>query len=140
MATDLNRCEFIGRLGANPEMRDMKNGEKFTTFSVAVNESWTSKTGEKVKKTEWINIIAYRKLAEICGQYLVKGSHVYLAGKFATNKYQDKDGIERTSFQIVLDQMQMLGTKFHQDEATAPKEEASAKATHEEFDTDTIPF
>lgn len=140
MATDLNLCQFIGRLGANPESRDMKNGEKFTTFSIAVNESYTTKSGEKVKKTEWINVIVYRKLAEICAQYLIKGSHVYVAGKLSTNKYKDREGIERTAFQIILDQMQMLGSKFHQDGESAPKEEASGKTVHDEFDTQDIPF
>lgn len=139
MAADLNFCSFIGRLGQNPEVKTMKNGEKMATFSIAVGESYVSKSGEKIKKTEWINIVAYRKLGEICGQYLTKGSQVYVSGKLNTNKYQGKDGTEKLSIQIILEQMQMLGTKYHQDANSAPKEEASGKQVVDDF-SDEIPF
>ena len=138
MSADLNRFEAIGRLGRDPELVSMKNGEVMTKFSIAVGESYTDKSGEKIKKTEWINVIAYRKLAEICAKYLVKGSHVYISGKFNTNKYQGKDGTEKTSVQIILDQMQMLGQKFHQDEKDVTAG-VSQPADPEGFDTD-VPF
>ena len=138
MAADLNRCEFIGRLGRDVDVKDTKSCEPMATFSIAVGESYMNKQGEKVKQTEWINIVAYRKLAEICSKYLVKGSHVYVSGKFNTRKYIGKDGTEKSSVTIILDTMQMLGSKFHQDEASAPKEEASG---HEEVDLlSDVPF
>ena len=118
MAADLNKCCFIGRLGRDVELKDLNNGEQMATFSIAVGESYMSKMGEKVKKTEWINIVAYRKLAEICSKYLVKGSQVYISGKLHTNKYTGKDGTEKTSVQIILDQMQMLGGRSSQENAS----------------------
>lgn len=135
MAADLNRCEFIGRLGRDPDVKDTKSGEQMTTFSIAVGETYTDKQGEKVKLTEWINCVAYRKLGEICSKYLVKGSHVYVSGKFNTRKYIGKDGTEKSSVTIILDTMQMLGSKFHQDESSAPKEDASGSDL-----TDDVPF
>lgn len=140
MAADLNLCQFIGRLGRDVEVKELKNGDKMATFSIAVGESYVSKSGERVKKTEWVNIVAYRKLGEICAQYLTKGSQVYVSGKLNTNKYQGKDGIEKTSVQIILEQMQMLGKKYHQDESSAPNEEASGKQVVDDFDTKDIPF
>jgi single-strand DNA-binding protein len=115
MAADLNKCCFIGRLGRDVELKDLNNGEQMATFSIAVGESYMSKMGEKVKKTEWVNIVAYRKLAEICYKYLTKGSQVYISGKLHTNKYTGKDGTEKKSVQIILDQMQMLGGRSNQE-------------------------
>ena len=106
MANDLNRCEFIGRLGRDPETRFMPNGDAVCNFSVAVG--WKSKDKEG---TEWVRVNAYKQLAEICGKYLTKGSQVYVSGRMATRKWTDKDGQERYSTEINLDQMQMLGSK-----------------------------
>ena len=106
MANDLNRCEFIGRLGRDPETRFMPNGDAVCNFSIAVG--WKSKDKEG---TEWVRINAYKQLAEICGKYLTKGSQVYVSGRMATRKWTDKDGQERYSTEINADQMQMLGGK-----------------------------
>ena len=106
MANDLNRCEFIGRLGRDPETRFMQNGDAVCNFSVAVG--WKSKDKEG---TEWVRVNAFKQLAEICGKYLTKGSQVYVSGRMATRKWTDKDGQERYSTEINLDQMQMLGSK-----------------------------
>lgn len=111
MAADLNRCSFIGRLGRDVELKVMANGENMAVFSLAVGESYTNKAGEKVKNTEWVNIVCYRKLAEICSKYLGKGSQVYVSGKMNTSKYTGKDGNEKQSTKIIIDEMQMLGTK-----------------------------
>jgi single-strand DNA-binding protein len=135
MATDLNLFQCIGRLGKDVELKTMKNGESMALFSVAVNDSYMSKTGEKVQNTEWINVVCYRKLAEICAKYLVKGSHIYLSGKFKSYKYE-KDGIEKLAFQIVMENMQMLGQKEVRDPVVASE---PAKNEHAEFDSD-IPF
>lgn len=119
MANDLNRCEFIGRLGRDPETRFMPNGDAVCNFSVAVG--WKSKDKEG---TEWVRVNAFKQLAEICGKYLTKGSHVYVSGRMATRKWTDKDGQERYSTEINLDQMQMLGSK---PEGEPAREHAKAK-------------
>lgn len=107
--SDLNQCSFIGRLGANPQMRTTQNGEPMATFSIAVSERWTDKQGNRQEKTEWVNITAFGKLAEIMGQYLTKGSQVFIQGKFTTRKYTDNNGIERYATSIQASQMQMFG-------------------------------
>jgi single-strand DNA-binding protein len=138
MASDLNRCEFIGRLGRDVELKQMKSGDCMATFSIACGESYLNKQGEKVKKTEWINIIAYRKLGEICSKYLCKGSLVYIAGKFSTNKYTAKDGTERYSTNVIANEMQMLGgTKSADQPAHAVSEQ---EAFSNDFDSDDVPF
>ena len=105
----LNKVILIGRLGRDPEIRYMANGEAVCNFSVATSESWKDRDGQRVERTEWHNITMYRKLAEIAGQYLTKGSQVYLEGKIQSRKYQGKDGIERTAYDIIANEMKMLG-------------------------------
>ena len=105
----LNKVILIGRLGRDPEVRYMPNGEAVCNFSVATSESWKDQSGQRQEKTEWHNITMYRKLAEIAGQYLKKGSQVYLEGKIQSRKYQGKDGIERTAYEIIANEMKMLG-------------------------------
>jgi single-strand DNA-binding protein len=138
MASDLNRCEFIGRLSRDAELKTLKSGKQMATFSIAINESWTDFSGQKEKKTEWVNVVAYGKLAEICGKYLGKGFQVYIAGKLSTNKYQGKDGTEKTSVQIVLDHLQMLQGS-HKKSTECQSEEQINKDADEFFD-DSIPF
>ncbi len=111
MAADLNHCAFIGRLGRDVELKTMANGEAMAVFSLAVGESYTKQTGEKIKNTEWVNCVCYRKLAEICHKYLGKGSLVYVSGKLNTSKYTSKDGSEKHSTRVIIDKMQMLGSK-----------------------------
>nr|DAK49057.1 MAG TPA: Single strand binding protein [Caudoviricetes sp.]DAS81769.1 MAG TPA: Single strand binding protein [Caudoviricetes sp.] len=105
----LNKVILIGRLGREPELRYMPNGEAVCNFSVATSESWKDKNGQRQEATEWHNVTMYRKLAEIAGQYLTKGSQVYLEGKIQSRKYQGKDGIERTAYEIIANEMKMLG-------------------------------
>lgn len=105
----LNKVILIGRLGRDPEVRYMPNGEAVCNFSVATSESWKDKNGQHQESTEWHNITMYRKLAEIAGQYLKKGSQVYLEGKIQSRKYQGKDGVERTAYDIIVNEMKMLG-------------------------------
>lgn len=106
MANDLNKCMFIGRLGKDPEVKQMSNGKSVANFSVACG--WK---GKDTEGTEWVNCVAYDKLAEIIGQYLTKGSQVYIEGKMRTRKWQDKTGADRYTTEIAVDQMQMLGGK-----------------------------
>ena len=115
MSNDVNVCNFIGRLGNPPETRYMANGEAVTSFSLAVGSSWKNKDGEKQESTEWVNITAFGKLAEICSEYLAKGSQVYISGRMKTDKYQAKDGTDRYSTKIIADRMQMLGAKGEQE-------------------------
>ena len=112
MANDLNRCEFIGRLGKDPEVRYTPNGDAAANFSIAVSESWKNKqTGEKEERTTWVPIVAWRKLAEIIGEYVKKGSRIYIAGKFQVRKWQTQDGQDRYTTEVVADQLQMLDSK-----------------------------
>ena len=105
----LNKVVLIGRLGRDPEVRYMPNGEAVCNFSIATSESWKDKNGQRQEATEWHNVTMYRKLAEIAGQYLKKGSQVYLEGKIQSRKYQGKDGIECTAYEIIANEMKMLG-------------------------------
>lgn len=105
----LNKVILIGRLGRDPEVRYMPNGEAVCNFSVATSETWNDRNGQRVERTEWHNITMYRRLAEIAGQYLKKGSQVYLEGRIQSRKYQGKDGIERTAYDIIANEMKMLG-------------------------------
>lgn len=105
----LNKVILIGRLGRDPETRYMPNGEAVCNFSVATSEAWNDRNGQRQERTEWHNITMYRRLAEIAGQYLKKGSQVYLEGKIQSRKYTDKNGVERTAYDIIANEMKMLG-------------------------------
>lgn len=118
----LNKVTLIGRLGRDPEVRYMPNGEAVCNFSVATSETWNDRNGQRVERTEWHNITMYRKLAEIAGQYLKKGGLVYLEGRIQSRKYQGKDGIERTAYDIVANEMKMLGGR-NENSGGAPYEE-----------------
>ncbi|WP_035383855.1 single-stranded DNA-binding protein [Ferriphaselus sp. R-1] len=108
----VNKVILVGRLGKDPETRYMTSGEAVTNATLATSENWKDKSGEKQEKTEWHNLVFYRKLAEIAGQYLKKGSQVYIEGKIQTRKWQDKNsGQDRYTTEIIVDQMQMLGDK-----------------------------
>lgn len=106
----VNKFIGIGNLGRDPETRYMPNGEAVTNIAIACTDSWKDKsTGEKKEITEWVRITFYRKLAEIAGQYLKKGSQIYVEGRLQTRKWTDKDGVERYTTEIIADTMQMLG-------------------------------
>ena len=108
----VNRVFLIGHLGNNPEMRYMPSGEAVANLSIATSESWTDKTtGAKREKTEWSRVVAFRKLAEIIGQYCKKGDQIYIEGKLQTRKWSDKSGQDHYTTEIIADQMQMLGSK-----------------------------
>lgn len=124
MANDLNQCNFIGRLGADPESRYLSNGDAVCNFRIAVG--WK---GKEKEGAEWVPCTAYGKLAEICGEYLRKGSQVFVSGRFVTRKWQDKDGNDRYTSEINLDRMQMLGSKAGSDtdRPAAPSREPASK-------------
>lgn len=118
MANDLNQCNFIGRLGKDPEVRYMSSGKAVASFTIAVGSSWKDASGEKQESTEWVSVSAFDKLGEICGEYLKKGSQVYISGRLKTDK-QEKDGQTRYFTKVIADRMQMLGGKASE-EGAAP--------------------
>lgn len=105
----VNKVILVGNLGRDPEVRYMPNGEAVANFSIATTDNWKDKSGVKQEKTEWHNIVMYRRLAEIAGEYLKKGRPVYVEGRLQTRKWE-KDGVTRYTTEIVADQMQMLGS------------------------------
>ena len=137
----LNQCMFIGNVG-KIETRYLTSGEPVVNFSLAVNETWKDKSGTKQEKTEWINAVAYRKLAEVIGEYVKVGASLYISGKMTTEKYKAKDGTDRYSTKIIVNEMQMLGSKSGDstpEVVDKPAAQAAAKAGA--FDNfDNIPF
>jgi single-strand DNA-binding protein len=105
----VNKVILVGNLGRDPEVRYMPNGEAVANFSIATTDNWKDKSGVKQEKTEWHNIVMYRRLAEIAGEYLKKGRPVYVEGRLQTRKWE-KDGVTRYTTEIIADQMQMLGS------------------------------
>ncbi|OIR15304.1 single-stranded DNA-binding protein [mine drainage metagenome] len=152
----VNKVILVGRLGKDPETRYMTNGEAVTNATLATSENWKDKAGEKQEKTEWHNLVFYRRLAEVAGEYLKKGSQVYIEGKIQTRKWQDKEtGKDRYTTEIIVNEMQMLGSKsgggsFEVVEnqsapaarsapAAKPAAAPAAKGNFDNFDDD-IPF
>jgi single-strand DNA-binding protein len=107
----VNKAILVGRLGADPEVRYTPDGTMITNFRMATDEQWKDKNGEKVQKTEWHRIVTYRKLAEICGKYLHKGSLVYVEGRIQTRAWDDKEGVKRYTTEISASDMRMLDSK-----------------------------
>ena len=107
----VNKVIIIGNLGRDPETRYMPDGGAITNISVATTDTWKDKNGEKQEKTEWHRVAFFGKLAEIAGEYLKKGSQVYVEGRLQTRKWQDKDGQDKYTTEIVANQMQMLGSR-----------------------------
>jgi len=110
MARGINKVILVGNLGADPETRYTANGGAITSIRIATSESWKDKqTGEQQERTEWHRVKFFGRLAEIAGEYLKKGRQVYVEGSLRTDKYTDKDGVERYSTDIIANEMQMLG-------------------------------
>lgn len=138
-----NKATLIGRLGKDPETRYSQDGKAICNFSVATSESWKDKSGNKQEKTEWHNITVFDKLAEICQQYLHKGSQVFIEGRIQTEKYTDKQGVEKYVTKIICHTMKMLGSKSDGQGDTGDRPQARAAKPVEsaaaDFD-DSIPF
>lgn len=127
----LNKAQIIGRVGRDPEMRYSNTGEPIASFSVATSERYKDKaTGNAVEKTEWHNVTAFKRLADIIGEYVKKGSLVYIEGKLNTRKWQDKDGQDRYTTGIVANEMKMLSSRG----------DAKPVSQQPEADDDLIPF
>lgn len=135
MANNLNCCMFIGNLGKDPEMRETASGMKITSFSIACG--WKTKEREG---TEWVNITTFGKLAEICDQYLSKGSKVFISGRFTTDRWEDKDGNTRYSTKIVADKMEMLSGKRDGEQQSTQHAPDEGYETQSTVQDDDVPF
>jgi single-strand DNA-binding protein len=112
MARGVNKVILVGNLGKDPDMKYTASGAAIANITIATSESWNDKqTGEKVEKTEWHRVVAFQRLAEIMGEYLRKGSQVYIEGKLQTRKWQDQNGQDRYTTEVVANDMQMLGSR-----------------------------
>lgn len=136
-----NKVILIGNLGSDPEIRYMPNGEAVANFSIATTDQWKDKQGQKQERTTWHRIVCYRKLAEIVEAYVKKGRSVYVSGSIQSQKYTDKQGVDKVSFQIVADELRLLDRAQEQQQQSAPKESAPP-ADAPDFDAfeDDIPF
>lgn len=142
----INKAIIVGNVGKDPEIRYMPNGEAVANFSIATSDSWKDKSGVKQERTEWHNVVAYRKLADIIGQYVKSGMPLYIEGKLQTRKWE-KDGITRYSTEIIADEMQMLGARAQDNDSGYTKPQAqqnnAPKAQGDSFDDmsdDLTPF
>ena len=140
----VNKVIVVGRLGSDPDTRYMPSGSAVTNVSVATSESWKDKeTGEKQEKTEWHRVVFFNRLAEIASEYLKKGSQIYVEGRLQTRKWEDKEGNEKWTTEIVANQMQMLGERMSS--GSSSNDRAPAQNTNkndfvnDDFDDD-IPF
>ncbi len=121
MTRGLNKVLLIGRLGQDPEMRYTPSGKPLTKFQLAVNRSWTT-DGEKKTETEWFNVVAWGKLAEICNQYLKKGQQVYIDGRLHTRYWQDDEGANHSTVEVITQEMIMLGNRSDNTDADADRD------------------
>ncbi len=127
----VNKAILIGRLGKDPEVRKMTNGDSVANVSLATSETYKDKSGQKQERTEWHNLVFYRRLAEIVGQYLTKGSQIYVEGRIQSRKWQTKEGQDRYTTEIIVHDMTMLGGK------TSGQVSSQGAKIDDEFD---IPF
>ena len=148
MSRGINKVILVGNLGADPETKYGPSGDAITNLRIATSESWTDKnTGQKQERTEWHRVVVFKKLAEICAEYLRKGSQVYIEGSLRTRKWQDKEGRDQYTTEIVASEMQMLGGKGGGDAQARERQEerkpAAAAPAAGGFDDnldDDIPF
>ena len=140
--SSLNKVMLIGRLGKDPEVRYTSSGTPVATFSVATSEQWKDGNGQKQEKTEWMNIVVWSKLAEVVKKYLTKGAQVYLEGKLTTRKWQDREGGQRYTTEVVANKMVLLGGKRAESEHEQPEPQSYSGTGHAETSVtdDGIPF
>lgn len=143
MAKGINKVILVGHLGQNPEVKYMPSGGAVTNISVATSDQWKDKqTGEMKDRTEWHRVVFFNRLAEIAGEYLKKGSQVYIEGRLQTRKWQDQSGVDRYTTEIVANEMQMLGGQNNRNQAPTQQQVGSfgqSPASGADFDDD-IPF
>lgn len=142
MAGSVNKVILIGRVGRDPEVRYTSSGSPVATFSLATDESFKSRNGEQQQHTEWHRIVAWSKLAEICGEYLTKGKQVYIEGSIRSRQWEDQSGNKRTSYEIIARNMQMLGSRSDSERAAAGGSRPagpSAQGPEERYDSGSEP-
>ena len=146
MARGINKVILVGNLGADPEVRYMPSGGAVTNARIATTDSWRDKqSGEQQERTEWHQVVFFNRLAEIAGEYLRKGSQIYVEGRLQTRKWQDKSGNDRYTTEIVANEMQMLGGRggggapASNNVSSAPASAPASAASEADFDDD-IPF
>ncbi len=128
--SSLNKVLLIGRLGKDPEIRYTPEGSPVASFSLATSENWTDKSGTRQERTEWHNIVAWNKLADICKQFLSKGRQVYIEGRIQSREYTDREGVKKRITEIIASQMVMLGSRPQGAEAgVQPMEPVARPAT-----------
>jgi len=135
----LNQCNFIGNVG-KIESRYLSNGDQVVNLSLACNEHFKDKNGEKQERTEWINATIYGKLAEIADKYVTKGKQIYISGRMQTRKWTDKNGVERYTTDIIATDMKMLGQKSSDSADSRPANNTPQPSRFEDMDDDLIPF
>lgn len=137
----INKVILIGRLGRDPEVRYTPDGTAVANFSIATSEEWKDReTGEKKERTEWHRIVAWRKLGEICGEYLSKGRQVYIEGRLQTRDWQDQEGNKRWTTEIIARDMQMLGSKEQTESFSEGHGGGSGPPANQSPTEDDIPF
>ena len=143
MSKNLNRCEFIGRMGQDPEQRFTNGGQSVVSFSLAVGDDYKDKQGQKVEQTEWVNFTAFGKGGEIIHQYCSKGSMLWVAGKFKTDKWENKDGVKMSSTKIHVQDFEFLGgneqSQKPQNNGSAIPQQSAPSHGFDDFDSE-IPF
>lgn len=138
MAKGINKVILVGAVGKDPELRYSQSGSAVASISLATSESWKDKNGDKQERTEWHKLQFFGKLAEIVGEYVKKGQQLYVEGSLRTDKYTDKQGVEKYSTGIIVNEMQMLGGRRDQEGEQKPK--AKAEPALDPFATDDMPF
>ena len=133
MSRGLNKVMIIGNLGKEPELRYTPSGRPVTTFSVAVSRTWKGTNGEHRSETEWFKIVAWGKLAEICKEYLNKGQQVYIEGRLQTRRWEDKEGQQRTTVEVVANEMTMLGDRRDKGQDHSAPEDMPPDIDEDEF-------
>jgi single-strand DNA-binding protein len=140
----VNKVILVGRLGKDPDVRYTSDGTPVANFSLATDETFTDRAGDKQSHTQWHRVVAWKRLAEICGEHLQKGRQVYIEGSLRSRKWQDREGGERTSFEVVANRMVMLGSKAGKQSASNGADgrgHAAERSTAEtEIRDDEIPF
>ena len=136
----LNKVQIIGNLGRDPEMRFTQDGTPVTNFSVAVNDSWQGRDGEQRERTEWFRIVAWRRLAEITNEYLRQGSRVYVEGRLETREWQDREGNDRTTTELIARDLLMLGGRDNEGSQQMQPANDERPVNDDEITADDLPF
>ena len=140
MSRGINKVILIGNLGSDPEIKISASGTTIANFTLATNERWKNSEGVQQEQTEWHRVVAFGRLAEICGEYLRKGRQVYIEGRLQTRNWEDKEGNKRYTTEIVLRDMQMLGTKGDPGIEEIPPSESSPQPDKASTEDDDLPF